>query len=421
MNNSVVENLDREKISNRAAVGILGSVLHSFDVNPDRFTLSKSSIHRKRRNVRKEIATEIQKKFEKRNGVLVHFDGKQLVSSNRQKREMLAVVVTGNNLTEQILNCQFLENGTGRSVAELDFECLKSWDLDTFVKGKHDTTNVNSGEMNGACVILEQLLGRKLLDLPCRHHVYELVLMTAYLVIFEANTTSPDDEVFKSFRDARDSINQGNISGLDNEQLNQEERRELIKFCDEMLQKSHIRDDYEEFLQLSLMCLDPLRRFKLKLPGAVHHARWMAKAIYGLKMFLFRDKFFFEGVTVEMLQRFALFLVRIYLKGWFQAPLTLSAPRNDHKFVNALSNYDDTQLAEATLQKFQKHLWYLTEILLPSTGMRLGESGPNPSMGGAMASSCILMHFESASINIKNYTTNLQLFIVEMLTQHRST
>lgn len=255
------------------------------------------------------------REFEKGNGAVVHFDGKQLVS-NRRKREMMAVVVTGNNATEQVLSCKFLRNGTGKAIAEHVFEELKQWGLDDFIRGKgYDTTNVNTGERNGAAIHLEKLLGRKLLDLPCRHHVYELVLMTAYKKIFQISTTSPDDKLFKSFRDSWSSLRLEDIAGLDDEDIQHEERANLLIFCNKMLQKNYIRADYEEFLQLAVMCIDPETRFKLKLPGAIHHARWMAKAIYGLKMFIFRNQFSAEDVSTDMLKRFVLFVLRVYLKG----------------------------------------------------------------------------------------------------------
>lgn len=51
INNSVAESLDREKISSRGAVGVLGSVIDSLDLDLNYVTLSKSSTHRKRKNV----------------------------------------------------------------------------------------------------------------------------------------------------------------------------------------------------------------------------------------------------------------------------------------------------------------------------------------------------------------------------------
>lgn len=38
-----------------------------------------------------------------------------------------------------------------------------------------DTTASNTGRRSGACHLLEQLLQKSLLYLPCRHHILELV------------------------------------------------------------------------------------------------------------------------------------------------------------------------------------------------------------------------------------------------------
>lgn len=35
----------------------------------------------------------------------------------------------------------------------------------------------------------------------------------------------------------------------------------------------------------------PSDEITIKKPGAIHHARWMAKALYSLKIYLFRDQF----------------------------------------------------------------------------------------------------------------------------------
>lgn len=163
---------------------------------------------------RQEIAKKIRNEFPKDKALVVHFDSKQLVF-NRKKTEKLAVVVTGLDSVDQIINSAFLESGTGQAVAEVVFESLQRWGLDGIISGKcYDTTNVNTGERNGAAVILERMLGRKLLDFPCRHHIYELVLMTAYKSCFNQATTSPDDILFKSFRNEWDRLDQLDYSGF---------------------------------------------------------------------------------------------------------------------------------------------------------------------------------------------------------------
>jgi hypothetical protein len=52
------------------------------------------------------------------------------------------------------------------------------------------------------------------------------------------------------------------------------------------------RDNYKEHNELSLIAMGekPPARFVFRKPGAIHKARWMAVAIYGLKMYLFRDQ-----------------------------------------------------------------------------------------------------------------------------------
>jgi len=57
----------------------------------------------------------------------------------------------------------------------------QEWGLENLVHAMcFDTTSSNTGLLSGACVILDQLLGRPLLHLGCRHHVLELVLAAAF-------------------------------------------------------------------------------------------------------------------------------------------------------------------------------------------------------------------------------------------------
>jgi len=49
-----------------------------------------------------------------------------------------------------------------------------------------------------------------------------------------------------------------------------------------MLTEKQPKDDYEEFLKLVIITLGetPLGEIIICMPGACHHARWMAKTIY---------------------------------------------------------------------------------------------------------------------------------------------
>jgi len=68
---------------------------------------------------------------------------------------------------------------------------------------------------------------------------------------------------------------------------------DLINFAVNYLQIKHPREDYRELLELTVIFLGgvPPRGIYFRVPGAIHYARWMAKAIYCLKIFLFRSQF----------------------------------------------------------------------------------------------------------------------------------
>lgn len=70
-------------------------------------------------------------------------------------------------------------------------------------------------------------------------------------------------------------------------------RSDVIDFVVDYLQIKQPRKDYRELLELTVIFLGgvPHRGIFLRVPGAIHHARWMAKAIYCLKIFLFRSHF----------------------------------------------------------------------------------------------------------------------------------
>jgi len=65
----------------------------------------------------------------------------------------------------------------------------------------------------------------------------------------------------------------------------------MVKFCKAALEGSHQREDYEEFLKLSLIFQGGAKgaRVSFRAPGAFHHARLMVKAIFSIKTFLFQQ------------------------------------------------------------------------------------------------------------------------------------
>jgi hypothetical protein len=78
-----------------------------------------------------------------------------------------------------------------------------------------DTTAANTGHKNGACCLLEDLIGRKLLHLACRHHVHEIIVSGCFKSLFDAKTTSPEPELFVRFRSFWPSIEKTNFKKLE--------------------------------------------------------------------------------------------------------------------------------------------------------------------------------------------------------------
>lgn len=60
-------------------------------------------------------------------------------------------------------------------------------------------------------MLLEKMLGRTLLHLPCRHHILELVLEASFTKVFKEKSNGPEIAIFKRFQKAWSGINTGNI------------------------------------------------------------------------------------------------------------------------------------------------------------------------------------------------------------------
>ena len=163
-----------------------------------------------------------------------------------------------------------------------------------------DTTASNTGAKNGACVLLEKHIGRNLLYLACRHHVHELIIGGVFTVLFSPSS-GPNIQLFQRFQQFWRNINHKNFRPLEDPHLElphvKKLKEDVVQFLKEILSTKNEympRDDYKEMIELSLLVLGVSSEenvYHFKLPGAYHVARWMAKVIYCLKIFLFRDEF----------------------------------------------------------------------------------------------------------------------------------
>lgn len=118
-------------------------------------------------------------------------------------------------------------------------------------------------------------------------------------------------------------------------------------------------------LSLIFLGITPKENLSFKRPGAMSHARWMAKAIYCLKIFIFRDEFKLSAREKNGLREVCLFIITNYIKAWFSSPSAILAPNHDLTFLQKLIQYEavNSKISKAATAKMINHLWYLTDKL----------------------------------------------------------
>lgn len=368
----LVAALDRCQLSIRDTVYVLQAVIEALDLNSDEFPINKSSIQRIRTQSRKIRAGTIKTDFQNNvpDVVTVHWDGKLLpgLDIRSLKEERLPILVSFDD-REQLLAVPKIESSSGKDQAKAISNALFDWNLNDKVQIMCcDTTASNTGRFNGACALLEQNLERELLFFACRHHVYELVLKNVFETKVKQVSISPDIPLFKKFKDSWKDINSTMIElQLDfiTQNFCETKITTLIKFYKGKLHQALIRDDYRELIELCIVFLggDSEKTIKIRPPGAMHHARWMAKAIYSLKICLLQSQLKMTIKDKQAIQEVCLFVATSYVKPWLECNIAVKAPNQDLCYLKILKDYEkvDTTISKAAISKFIHHLWYLNE------------------------------------------------------------
>jgi hypothetical protein len=188
---------------------------------------------------------------------------------------------------------------------------------------------------------LEIWLDTAILWLACRHHVYELHLSHLMKEV-TGLTKDPGVILFRRLKAewflVVDQINYTNLTILDLAALPEWMKKQadsVLQFLLEHLENNTWpRADYKELVQLAITILGgQVPGFAFRLPGPDHHARWMSKAIYSLKIFLLSRWFVLTEVEMEQNREICIFVVLFFIKPWLQSPLATCAARNDINFI----------------------------------------------------------------------------------------
>lgn len=137
---------------------------------------------------------------------------------------------------------------------------------------------------------------------------------------------------------------------------------DVIRFASNQLKTQQIRDDFEEPLNLVIIVLGgvPPKGVRFRAPGAFHRDRWMLRIIYSIKIFLFSPTT--KREQEKQLKEFICFVIGGgYIEACYSAPSAASVPRNDLQFITSLIEYRgfNKKLANAAIQNFLSHLWYI--------------------------------------------------------------
>lgn len=370
MSSQLAAMLDRNLLSDRAAMMIMFETSRALGQDPEALALNRSTIRRLRQKHREATAAGIMESFKPTTTLTVHWDGKLMSDlTGKDKVDRLPILVSTMG-EKKLLDIPKIPAGTGHAVAHAVYGAIQEWELEYLVRAMcFDTTSSNTGRLSGACVILEQKLGRPLLHLGCRHHVLELILAAAFGACM-GPSKAPEILLFKRFQGQWTSFDKkGYIDASSDEYVSSQladTKDEIIVFCEQQLHIQQPRDDYREFLQLVLIFLGRKEPHDVtfRAPGPMHQARWIAKAIYSLKIWMFRSQFQLTARECRGLSDLNIFITKIYIKFWFLAPVAPKAAWNDLQLLQQLHSFPHRDISEATSRKLAGQLWYLSEDLI---------------------------------------------------------
>ena len=160
-----------------------------------------------------------------------------------------------------------------------------------------DTTSSNTGINSGSCVLLQHF----------------------------GKTTSPVETLFSTLKSSWKSLDLSNLSCPPTTACYRSSVDSILEFLDDRLLSDNLqhltKGDYKELLELAKVCLGGTMErkmtysYQLSRPGADHHARWMSKCLYILKLSLLEHQIdTISPQTKKKINTMASFILFVYIK-----------------------------------------------------------------------------------------------------------
>ena len=226
---------------------------------------------------------------------IIHFDGKtlfEIINGKNFKYNRLAALATIDN-ESHLLGVTPLASSSGEDQYNGVMKVLKGYNLESKVGLLcFDTTSSNTGIHKGSLIRISTELNKYLILLAYRHHVSELRITHFCEAITNEKTTAPDNPLFKHFKNLFEQPNfEYNPSMLVKfgwEEIKgtvvEKAATDSLEYCRSYLLRNNIvREDRKELAELVVSYLS-LFISRIRKTGAVHHARFLGKSIFYLKM-----------------------------------------------------------------------------------------------------------------------------------------
>ncbi|XP_065657999.1 uncharacterized protein LOC136082521 [Hydra vulgaris] len=256
---------------------------------------------------------------------IIHFDGKTLFELNKGKmlkRDRMAVLVNINGQT-YLLGVPPLASSTGEDQFLGVMNLIKEYQLMSKTRGIcFDTTSSNTGTNKGSVSRISQELDKYLLQIACRHHVTELRMLHFWKLVTNEETSGPDNLLFKKlkniFEEPNFNYNSVLLLRFDWNKVKssflEKAAMKSLTFCKAYVSKPGIiRDDRSELAKLVVTYLSPIT-YKVRKTGAIHHARFLGKAIYYLKLRILSNQLTF----VQENDKLKIEITKLKLKAYYR-------------------------------------------------------------------------------------------------------
>ena len=297
-NQSVVQEAIRNKISVTSLTNITRVFIRVTNGDEQKVNLSYTQAYRYREDAVKSISVQIKAEWESSPTLALHWDGKLMSTlEGTGQEERLPILVSG-KCGVKLLGVPVVQSKkgdkdkVGPKIADASVDLLIDWDCAEKVKSMvFDTTALNTGSITAACVSVQERLNKKLLWLPCRHHIGERILLHVFKSLDIEDTSGPRSPMFSKFQQNFKLFKHTKITLLSFPVIPpslKQARNTTVKLCQDFLACKHNRGDYRELVVITLVYLKktPHEFKKFQRPGAHNHTRWMCKLLYSFKMVL---------------------------------------------------------------------------------------------------------------------------------------